>query len=186
MQSDSSAYQMRSHCGDVKSDRARGEEAERAFMAYCMRHERIAYPLQIGRSKSAALMIGDDRVIAPDVAVWGNRGCGSMHEIKRKYPTYNGKIGLEAYRLKSLAKVDEHVATYYTILLHDDTEKAQRYLTRTQKKYGERYKCGAWITARVRDLHPPPETRKGYSYVAGKKEEVSIHYWPVNNFDVLP
>lgn len=169
---------MSRQCTDLKADRKRGAEAEEAFVNLCNQHDLAAHRFQRGRSESATLRVEADEVTAPDVSVWGDTG-NSLHEVKRKYPTRQGMIGLEKYRTDALLDLAGFVDVWYTLLLHDDTEKAKKNLKSTD------YSSGMWVSSKITHLMPPRKTREGQSWRNGEKSIEMIYYWDISDFVIV-
>jgi len=175
---------MSRQCTDLKADRKRGAEAEEAFVKLCNEHDLAAHRFQRGRSESATLRVETDEVTAPDVSVWGDTG-NSLHEVKRKYPTRRGMIGLEKYRTDALLDLAGFANVWYTILLHSDSLKAKSNLEATNQQSDSCYGAGMWLSSKIIDLMPPREKRRGASWRNGEKSQEMIYYWHVSDFVIV-
>lgn len=164
-------------CQDLDDDRLKGKEAEEEFMRLCQTLGYAAHGFQHGRDNSAVIQLRGEDVIAPDVSVWGDGN--STHEIKRKYPTYHGNIGLEEYRLESLLQLAECAEVYYTLLMHGDYDKAEEQVCDCDLRPGD------WLTCHIEDLGPPTKSRTGTTWRNGERTQAEILFWPVERWSVI-
>ena len=166
-------------CIDLNADRELGKKWERNYCILAAKHGKCFTPHQIGRSQSAVAYKYDKKwkiLTLPDVTIW--TAPGEHHEIKHKNPDKSGCYGLEVYRFDILVEFAKETgqAIFYTIHDHD----------KAGGKLIEVNNINHWVTANIVELiNRQQRTKKGYSWVNGKKELVDIHYWPSNLFQLL-
>lgn len=114
-------------------------------------------------------------IILPDF--WALKGVNWLVELKHKKPTNSGSFGLEAYRLRHMAALQEWVGNGQTVIyvIHDKSKIVDR-----------RVLAKDFVAKSVSELlAEATRPYDGPSWVGGKMERVPIYYWPTASFHSL-